>query len=70
MVSCEEFGLSNAFARGSVHVTKSLFEGNGASVRCGLYKQFDKKYEKAVFVIASNVLPAAESQGVKPDMFN
>ena len=62
--------MSNAFARGNVHVTKSLFEGNGAKVRTNLYKQFVHKYTKTVFVLASNALPAAESQGVDPDIFN
>jgi hypothetical protein len=38
-----------------------LFEGAGAKVRTGLYKQFEDAYVGAVFLVASNQLPACEA---------
>jgi hypothetical protein len=63
IVTCEEFSFTNAFKPDSLHVTKLLFEGEGASVRKGLYQNFTEVYENAVFVIASNALPASEAEG-------
>ena len=47
-----------------------LFEGIGASVQNNLFKQLSPNYERTVFVLASNYLPAPESQGVTATMFN
>ena len=47
-----------------------LFEGIGASVQNNLFKQLSPNYERTVFVLASNHLPAPESQGVTATMFN
>jgi len=38
VVTCEEFSFKHAFHDDNLHVTKQLFEGEGASVRTGLYK--------------------------------
>ena len=40
IVTCEEFNPLNALSPEGVQVTKLLFEGTGASIRSGLYKQF------------------------------
>ena len=61
MVTCEEFNWKSAFGADNLHVTKMLFEGQGAEVRTGLYKQFENAYKSATFVIASNQLPASEA---------
>ena len=44
-------------------MTKLLFEGQGANVRQGLYKQFQLAYQDTVFLISTNGLPATEEQG-------
>jgi len=61
VVTCEEFSFKHAFHPDNLHVAKLLFEGEGASVRTGLYKQFEETYKNAIFVIASNQLPASEA---------
>ena len=69
IVTCEEFSFINAFRPDSLHVTKLLFEGEGASVRKGLYQNFTEVYESAIFVVASNALPAGEAKG-RDEQFN
>ena len=61
LVTCEEFNNTHGFSKDQLHVTKLLFEGQGASVRPDLYKPFTPGYEDAVFVVASNRLPAQEA---------
>lgn len=63
IATCEEFSFKNAFADGNLHVTKTLMEGEGASVRKDLFAPFTECYKDAVFVIASNTLPASEAAG-------
>ena len=48
-------------------MTKLLFEGQGANVRQGLYKQFQLAYQDTVFLISTNGLPATEEQGRSQD---
>ena len=61
IVTCEEFSFINAFKADTLHVTKLLFEGEGAAIRKGLYEQFRECYENAIFVVSSNDLPASEA---------
>lgn len=37
LVTCEEFSFKTAFSDNNYHVSKMLFEGEGASVRKDLY---------------------------------
>ena len=69
IVTCEEFSFANAFKPDSLHVTKLLFEGEGALTRPGLYQNFKEVYDNAIFVVASNALPASEAQG-RDETFN
>ena len=53
----EEFDWEMAFGQNTLHVTKSLFDGSGGSLRQDLYEKFKECYGGAVFVVASNELP-------------
>ena len=61
LVTSEEFAFKDAFADSNTHVTKLLFEGEGASVRRDLYAQFTECYRDVAIIIASNKLPASEA---------
>ena len=61
VVTCEEFNVTHGFSKESLHMTKTLFEGAGALVRKDLYLSHTLKYKDAVFVVASNELPASEN---------
>jgi hypothetical protein len=67
LVTCEEFAFKNAFSKENRHVTKMLFEGEGANVRPDLYAQFGINYEGAAFFVASNTLPGTEAQASDED---
>lgn len=69
LVTCEEFSFKNAFSDANYHVTKMLFEGEGANVRKDLYAQFEPCYEDVAFVVASNKLPGTEAQA-RDETFN
>ena len=62
LVTCEEFSCENALAKGQIHKTKQLFEGEGAMVRPDLFKQHEQRFKDAVFVIGTNDLPLQEAQ--------
>ena len=57
LVTCEEFDYNTAFSPAVAEATKILFEGRGGLTRVGPFKQFDKRFEDARFVLASNRLP-------------
>lgn len=61
LITCEEFSFKNAFSDANYHVTKMLFEGEGASVRKDLYAQFTNSYKDVGIIIASNTLPGTEA---------
>jgi hypothetical protein len=61
LITCEEFSFKNAFSDANYHVTKMLFEGEGASVRKDLYAQFVEAYKDVGIIIASNNLPGTEA---------
>jgi len=69
VVTCEEFSFKNAFSDANYHVTKMLFEGEGANVRKDLYAGFEPTYQDVAFVIASNKLPGTEAQA-RDEAFN
>lgn len=61
MVVSPEFSFKNAFRSNTLHATKLLFEGKGALIRTGLYKQFENAYKGCTFIVGSNYLPASEA---------
>ena len=69
LVTFEAFSFKHAFSDGNYHVTKMLFEGEGASVRKDLYATFEPAYKDVAFVIASNKLPGTEAQA-RDEAFN
>ena len=62
LVTCEEFDFYTAFSPGQIETTKLMFEGEGCSFRKGPYKDFVDRYNGAVCVIASNIIPDQEAK--------
>ena len=60
MVTCEEFSCEHAFSKAQIHMTKLLFEGEGAMTREDLYKSHVNRYKNAIFLIGTNDLPCQE----------